>query len=74
MLQFARGGSPGKLQKALANSRLPGAMPGAESAANMPIANYTARDRVSGVQSFSETCQALCQGLTPGKLCTAIKF
>ncbi|KEH17253.1 hypothetical protein MTR_0029s0130 [Medicago truncatula] len=59
MLQFAKGGSPDKLQKALANARLPGAVPGAESAANMPIANYTARALAPGKGP----------GLTPGKMC-----
>ncbi|AES76991.1 hypothetical protein MTR_6g090270 [Medicago truncatula] len=34
-----KGGSPGKMQKALANGRLPGVLPGAESPANLLIAN-----------------------------------
>jgi len=35
MLHFARGRSPGKMQKALANGHLPGVLPGADSPANL---------------------------------------
>ena len=48
MLHFARGRSPVKMQKALANGRLPGVLPGAESPANLLIANSPARGLAPG--------------------------
>jgi len=43
MLHFARGRSPGKMQKALAIGRLPRVLPGAKSLANLLIANEFSR-------------------------------
>jgi len=60
ILHFARGRSLGKMQKALANGRLPGVLPGAKSPANLLIANDPARALAPG------KC-ALGTGL--GKLC-----
>jgi hypothetical protein len=48
MLHFARGRSPGKMLKALAIGRLPGVLPGAESPANLLIANCPARGLAPG--------------------------
>lgn len=48
MLHFARGRSPGKMPKAVANGRLPGVLPGAESSANMLVANDSARALAPG--------------------------
>jgi len=54
MLHFARAGSPGKMQKALANGRLPGA----ESPANLLIANDFARALALGkIAGFCRLCQ-----------------
>jgi len=64
MLHFARGGSPGKMQKAFANARLPGALPRAESPANIPIANEYAKALAPG-----KCAPGKGPGLTPGKLC-----
>ena len=105
MLHFARGRSPGKMQKSLANGRLPGVLPGAEYPANPLIANDPARalapgkcapgkcapgttpgklclhnyrllqafaDCVNITSVFFKTCQGLCEGLTPGKMCSFI--
>jgi len=58
MLHFAKGGSPGKMHKALANGRLPGVLPGAESPANLLIANDFARALAPG--KFAGFCR-LCQ-------------
>jgi len=77
MLHFARGRSPGKMLKALATGRFPGA----ESPANLLIANEPTRALAPG--KFAGFCR-LCQhhishfqtmpgtlhGLTPGKMCT----
>lgn len=63
MLHFARGRSPVKMQKALANGRLPGALPGAESQANMPIANEHARALAPGKFTHGKD-----PGTTPGKM------
>ena len=64
MLHFARGRSPGKMQKALAIGRLPGVLPGAESQANMLIANEFARALAPGKYAPDTG-----PGTTPGKLC-----
>jgi hypothetical protein len=64
MLHFARSRSPVKMQKALANGRLPGALPGAESPANMPIANEHARALAPG-----KCVPGKGLGITPGKMC-----
>jgi hypothetical protein len=63
MLHFARGRSPVKMQKALANVRLPGALPGAESLANMPIANEHVRALAPGKFAPGKD-----PGTTPGKM------
>jgi len=47
-LHFARGRSPGKMQKALANGRLPGVLPRAESPTNLLITNDPARALAPG--------------------------
>jgi len=64
MLHFARGRSPGKMQKALAIGRLPGVLPGAESQAYLLIANEFARALVPG-----KCAPVTGPGTTPGKLC-----
>jgi len=64
MLHFARGRSPGKMQKALAIGRFPGVLPGAESQANMLIANEFAR-----VLAPDKYAPDTGPGTTPGKLC-----
>ncbi|KEH30954.1 hypothetical protein MTR_4g088140 [Medicago truncatula] len=64
MLHFARGRSPGKMLKTLANGRLPGVLPGAESPANMLIANDSARALAPG-----KCAPGTGPGLTPGKPC-----
>jgi hypothetical protein len=64
MLHFARGRIPVKMQKALANGRLPGVLPGAESPANLLIANCPARGLAPGkMRSWHRP------GTTPGKMC-----
>jgi len=60
MLHFARGRSPGKKQKFLAN----GCLPGAEYPANPLIANDPARALAPGKCAPSTSL-----GSTPGKLC-----
>jgi hypothetical protein len=52
------------MQKALANGRFPGALPGAESLANTPIANEHARALAPG-----KFPPGKCPGITPGKMC-----
>jgi len=64
MLHFARGRSPSKMQKALAIGRLPGVLPGAESPANLLIANEFARALAPG-----KCAPDTGPGMTPGKLC-----
>jgi len=64
MLHFARGRSLVKMQKALANGRLPGVFPGAESPANLLIANELARALAPG-----KCTPSTGPGSTPGKLC-----
>jgi len=80
MLHFARGRSPGKMQKALAIGRLPGVLPGAESPANLLIANEYARALVPGKFAPSTSPEsnfsaynlsgvtAICEGFAPGIL------
>jgi len=69
------------MQKALANERLPGVLSGAESPANLLIANDPARALASGKFagfcrlcqrhiSHFQPCQEYCQGLTPVKMRT----
>jgi len=60
MLHFSRGRSPGKMQKALAIRRLPGVLPGAESPANLLIANEFSRALAPG---------KCAPDTGPGKLC-----
>jgi len=60
MLHFARGRSPGKMQKALAIGRLPGA----ESPANLLIANEFAKALAPG-----KCAPDTGPGTTPSKLC-----
>ena len=60
MLHFARDKSPGKMQKALAIGRLPGA----ESPANLLIANEYIRALAPG-----KCAPGTAPGSTPGKLC-----
>jgi len=64
MLHFARGRSPGKMLKVLATGRLPGVLPGAESPANLLIANELARALTPG-----KCAPGTGPGSTPGKLC-----
>ena len=64
MLHFARGRSPSKMQKALAIGRLPGVLTGAESPANLLIANEFARALAPG-----KCAPDTGPGMTPGKLC-----
>jgi len=64
MLHFSRGRSPVKMQKALANGRLPGVLPGAESPANLLIAKEPGRALAPG-----KCAPGTCPGSTPGKLC-----
>jgi len=61
MLYFLRGISPGKMQKALATGRLPGA----ESPANLLIANEPARALTLG---------KCAPGSTPGNFSDACRF
>jgi len=63
MLHFARGRSPGKMLKALATGRLPGVLPGAESPANLLIANEHAR-----ALAPDKCAPGTGPGSTPGKL------
>ncbi|KEH16453.1 hypothetical protein MTR_0179s0040 [Medicago truncatula] len=58
------GRSPGKMLKALATGRLPGVLPGAESPANLLIANDPARGLAPG-----KCAPRKVPGSTPGKLC-----
>ena len=64
ILHFARGRSPCKMLKALANGRLPGVLPGVESPANLLIANELARALAPG-----KCAPSTGPGSTPGKLC-----
>ena len=64
MLHFARGRSPGKMQKALAIRRLPRVLPGAESPTNLLIVNEYARTLAPGKFALGTSLDS-----TPGKLC-----
>lgn len=68
MLHFARGRSPGKMQKALAKGRLPGVLPGAEYLANPLIANDPARALAPG-----KCAPGKGPGTTPGNFSDACR-
>jgi len=61
--------SPGKMQKALAIGRLPGVLLGAESPANLLIANEFARTLAPGKCAPDTGAPDTGPGTTPGKLC-----
>jgi hypothetical protein len=68
----ARALAPGKVAPGKDPGTTPGKMRQTEHRLFCPKQSFADlfRTQSASCQSFSERCQALCQGLTPGKLCT----